>query len=70
MTDSTDQDSAERVGTETTLASLSRRALLGVVVALWSAGSISNDQAIRLYYGMQGYGRFGYGGMEPELDGE
>ncbi|MEF8842800.1 MAG: hypothetical protein V5A62_14440 [Haloarculaceae archaeon] len=66
MTDSTDQDSAEHVGPGTTLASLSRRALLGLVVALWSAGSISNDQAIRLCYGMQGYGRFGYGGVESE----
>lgn len=70
MTDSTDQDSAEHVGTGTTLASLSRRTLLGLVVALWSAGSLSNEQAIRLYYGTQGYGRFGYGGMESEPDEE
>lgn len=70
MTDPTDQDSPEHVGTGTTLASLSRRTLIGLVVALWSVGSISDDQAIRLYYGMQGYGRFGYGGMESETDEE
>lgn len=42
--------------------SLSRRALLGVVVALWSTGALSGPRATRLLYGLQGYGWFGYGG--------
>jgi len=70
MTDPTDRDSIGSVETETLPAILSRRALLGVVVTMWSAGSISDIQAIRLYYGTLGYGRFGYGGTEPGSGGE
>lgn len=33
---------------------------------MWSAGSISDSKAMRLLYGLQGYGHFGYGGdAEP-----
>lgn len=63
MTDSTDQEGTEE--TEAWLSSPSRRTLIGLVVALWSAGSISDAQATRLLYGTQGYGRFGYGGDAP-----
>jgi hypothetical protein len=70
MTDPTDRGSAEPVETETLPAVLSRRALLGVVVAMWSAGSISDIQALRLLYGTQGYGWFGYGGTDPGTEEE
>lgn len=64
MTETSAGDSTERADSGTRPASLSRRVLLGVVVAMWSAGSISDAQATRLLYGLQGYGRFGYGGDE------
>lgn len=60
MTDPTDQEGTEE--TRAWLSSPSRRTLIGLVVAMWSAGSISDAQATRLLYGTQGYGRFGYGG--------
>ena len=68
MTDSTDRD-RER-GVEAKRRSLSRRALLGSLFVLWSAGSLSDSQALRLYYGRYGYVRFGYGGKDPEHDEE
>jgi hypothetical protein len=68
MTDSTDQGGTEETGAW--LSSPSRRTLLGLVLALWSTGSISDAQAARLLYGTQGYGRFGYGGEAPaDLEG-
>lgn len=48
------------------LESYSRRELLGLVILLWLAGSISDLRAIRLAYGLQGFGRFGYGGDTPQ----
>mgnify|MGYP000701775069 CR=1 FL=1 len=39
----------------------SRRELLGLVITLWLAGSISKDEALRLLYGFQGYGYYKYG---------
>jgi len=54
MTDTSAGDSTERDDFGTRLASLSRRVLLGVVVAMWSAGSLSDRQATRLLYGLQG----------------
>lgn len=67
MTDTSTENSTERAGSEPRLVSMSRRVLLGLVVAMWSAGSLSDLQAVRLLYGLQGYGRFGYGGdAEPD----
>jgi len=59
MTDSTDdQDGrAPRV--------YSRRGLIGFIITLWLAGSLSDRQTLRLLYGLQGYGRFGFGGHPP-----
>ena len=69
MTDPSTRDSDERNESAMHPVSLSRRALLGLIVALWSAGSLSDSQATRLLYGLQGYGWFGYGG-EAERDEE
>lgn len=63
MTEPTDNEGTE--GTGAWLSSPSRRTLIGLVIALWSTGSISDAQATRLLYGTQGYGRFGYGGEAP-----
>jgi hypothetical protein len=48
-----------------TLERYSRRELIGLVVMLWLAGSLSDLRTLRLLYGLQGFGRFGYGGHSP-----
>lgn len=40
----------------------SRRELLGVIITLWLAGSLSEHDTVRLLYGFQGYGFYGFGG--------
>jgi hypothetical protein len=60
MADSTDTGESDEVGP--VLSSLSRRALFGLVVAQWSAGSLSETEVLRLYYGWYRYGQFVYGG--------
>ena len=69
MTDPPTRKEADDGEPEGPHASLSRRALLGVVVALWSTGSLSDRRVARLLYGLQGYGQFRYGG-ETERDEE
>jgi hypothetical protein len=66
MTVPTDQDPRECAETGTSRPTLSRRALLGIIVALWSTGSLSNGRTARLLYGLQGYAQFGYGGAAPD----
>lgn len=70
MTGPVDQDSVDGRAADAESSVLTRRTLLGLVIALWSTGSLSDVQAIRLYYGIQGFGRFGYGGDDPEWDDE
>ncbi|MDX1745175.1 MAG: hypothetical protein R3324_04495 [Halobacteriales archaeon] len=59
MTDSTDDQDGK------TPKAYSRRELIGLVVALWLAGSLSDIRTLRLLYGLHGYGRFGFGGHPP-----
>ena len=65
MTDETEELSSH--GGESGRASkvYSRRELVGLVVMLWLAGSLSDLQLFQLVYGLQGYGWFGYGGYSP-----
>lgn len=44
-----------------TLEGYSRREWLGLIVMLWLAGSLSDFRALRLVYGLQGYGWYWYG---------
>ena len=68
MTDQESEETSDADGAEPAV--LSRRALFGLLLALWSAGSLSDTRAIRLCYGAYGYGQFGYGGEEPTSDEE
>lgn len=64
MTDRADLRSDEEAD-GSTLERYSRRELVGIVVMLWLAGSLSDLRTLRLLYGLQGFGRFGYGGHAP-----
>lgn len=68
MTDSMGQEQTGGEQPGTTLSRFSRRTLLGFIVAMWSAGSLSDARATRLLYGVYGYGQFGYGGHAPAED--
>lgn len=65
MTDSGDEDPPEEGETDRASEAYLRRELTGVVIMLWLAGSISDLSMLRLVYGLQGYGWFGYGGHSP-----
>lgn len=68
MTDRTDEPPPNEGEGDGTPAAYSRREWLGMVIMLWLAGSLSDIQTIRLLYGLQGYGWFGYGGGPPATE--
>lgn len=65
MADRTEEPSSYKGGSGRALKTCSRRELVGIVVMLWLAGSLSDLRTVQLVYGLQGYGWFGYGGDPP-----